>query len=385
MLLPADLPFAAKALIALSLAASLSLVSGRYVIGWLTSRGMQDGEGRKAAQKLNELNAGKARTPTMGGLFIMLSLLVSSLVVLPPGPVVWAVLGATLLTACLGAVDDWAKLRRKKGDGLRGRTKIVVQASAAALAAWVLAAELGNAADAIQIPGLALEIPLAGLFIPWAVMVTVGSSNAVNLSDGLDGLAGGMMVAALVAFAAVGWAVGSPEISAALGVTHVPAAADLALLALVAAGAVLGFLWYNVHPAQVFMGDTGSLALGTLLGMLALAMRQEVLLALVGGVFVAEAVSVMMQVGWFKLTKGKRIFRCAPLHHHFQYGGMSEVKVTLRFWIVAGVLAVAGLAVFSWPAMAGGGGNSEVSVAGDSAAGAMPDSQGNDMVMHGTR
>jgi len=354
MLLPENaLTLPLTAILAFAGAAVVTLALGRRVIPWLSARGMQDGEGRKASETLNELNAGKKHTPTMGGLFIMLALVVCAVIVLPANPVVWAVLGATLVTAALGAVDDWAKLHRRKGDGLRGRTKLVVQAVAAAGAAWVMMSEMGGVAESVFVPVIGVSIPLGVLFIPWAVFVTVGTSNAVNLSDGLDGLAGGMMLVALLAFAGIAFAVGSPELATTFNAPYVAGANDAGLLAMMAAGAVLGFLWFNVHPAQVFMGDTGSLALGTLLGLLALSMRQELLLAVVGAMFVAEAMSVMIQVGFFKLSKGRRVFRCAPLHHHFQFGGMSEVKVTLRFWLLAGVFAALGLTAFAWPTMSG--------------------------------
>ncbi len=354
MLLPESLPIGLRAVIALASGTVASLVLGRYVIRWLSARGVQDGEARKASETLNELNQGKARTPTMGGLFIMLALLVGAIIALPASAIsAWVILLAVLATAGLGAYDDWAKLNRTGRDGIRGRTKLLVQSAVALGAGAVFLSYLPVGSDSLWVPIAGWSIPLGAAFLPWAVLVTVGSSNAVNLSDVRDGLAGGMALICLLVFAAAGLIVGNADWAANFSVPHVPDVTSVAILALLLAGAVAGFLWFNVNPAQVFMGDTGSLAIGAALGLMAVAMRQELLLALAGAMFVAEALSVMLQVGYFKATGGKRILRCAPLHHHFQFGGWSEVRVTLRFWLLAGLFGCLGMVAFSWGALVG--------------------------------
>ena len=195
----------------------------------------------------------------------------------------------------------------------------------------------------LNVPGLGLSFQLGWFFVPWAALVIVGASNAVNLADGLDGLAGGCLVCATGAIALVAYACGHAGWAAYLGIPHLAGAGEMIVIAGGMIGGLLGFLWFNCHPASVFMGDTGSLSLGGLLGLLAVIARQELLLVVIGGVFVVEAASVILQVGWFRWTK-KRIFLCAPLHHHFQLKGWPEDKIVVRFWIAATLCAVSGLA-----------------------------------------
>jgi phospho-N-acetylmuramoyl-pentapeptide-transferase len=185
-------------------------------------------------------------------------------------------------------------------------------------------------------------VPLGLWFIPLAILVIVGSSNAVNLTDGLDGLAGGCLVFAIGAMAIMAYAGGHAGLAEYLGVARIPHANEMVVVAGAMLGGVLGFLWFNCHPAQVFMGDTGSLPLGGLLGLLAVVARQELLLLIVGGVFVVEALSVIIQVGWFRRT-GKRVFRCAPLHHHFEFLGWPETRIVVRFWIAGALCALFGM------------------------------------------
>lgn len=283
--------------------------------------------------ELNRLHRGKERTPTMGGLFIFAAwVLVAVFLVQWTWSIGWIVAG-TLAFVALGAVDDWRKARGK-GKGLSPRQKLLGQFAIASVVVGMLFWEQGHDAAIWQrsLPFLANQWPLGWVVLPLAVLTIVGSSNAVNLTDGLDGLAGGCVVVACIGLAAV-----------AVLLPHAAAYSDEVLILLAAAaGSVLGFLRYNLHPARVFMGDTGSLALGGFLGMAAVALRLELWLALAGGVFVLEAVSVILQVGFFKWTK-KRIFLCAPLHHHFEMLGWPEQKIVLRFWTAAALCAATGL------------------------------------------
>jgi phospho-N-acetylmuramoyl-pentapeptide-transferase len=242
----------------------------------------------------------------------------------------------------VGLADDVLKLRRSRG--LAPRTKLCGQLVVASIAAAMIYAE--QAAMPAQSP---LRLDLAGVslrlglwFVPLSVVVIVGASNAVNLADGLDGLAGGCLLCAAGAMGVADYLAGHADLAASLGLPHVAGAGEMAVLAAAMIGAVLGFLWFNCHPAQVFMGDTGSLPLGALLGLLAVVARQEMLLVVVGGVFVAEAASVIVQVGCFKWRR-RRVFRCAPLHHHFQFLGWPESRIVTRFWIASALCALLGL------------------------------------------
>jgi len=324
-------------------AAALCALLGRMVIPMLVRRKLNDGEPRKASEYLNLLHGSKKHTPTMGGVFLVPALLVAAgaggavLTIFGADPVkVWAALGiaafAVISHAALGFVDDYAKLTRRVGDGIRGRTKLAVQSCVALICCGAIVALIGPENASLHVFGW--QIHLGWAMAPLGAFVMVGASNAYNLTDGLDGLAGGTgavsfhalaLAAAMVALAGAG--------DADLGWTT-------AMLATAASGALVGFLFWNRHPAKVFMGDTGSLSFGALLGLVAVLGHIELVLAVAGGVFVAEAGSVMLQVAYFKATKGKRIFRCSPLHHHFQFGGWHETKVTRRF-IGAGMLLAA--------------------------------------------
>ena len=340
----------AMLVLALGLWLSAALVcvgAGRLVIPWLVKRKINDGEQRKASDYLRMLHSDKKNTPTMGGAFIVpawLSVVIvgaASLSMLgfdawrvwgSVGLGAWVVLG----NASLGFVDDYCKLTKRGKDGLSAKAKLaaqtVIAAAASTGACWLLGEE-----------GRVLILPFVSIEIGWwmvliGTFVIVGAGNAYNLTDGLDGLAGGTGSVAFYAMA------GGAGLLAALG--SAPALAlEAALLGSVASGALLGFLYWNRHPAKVFMGDTGSLSLGALLGLIAVMARLELLLAVVGGVFVVEALSVMLQVGYFKMSHGKRIFRCAPLHHHFQFGGWHETRVTRHFLAAACACAFVGLAL----------------------------------------
>ncbi len=321
----------------------LAVVLGPRLIRWLRSRYcepiMCDAE---AVRRLHEHKSG---TPTMGGLFIVAGLIGATCLFSDlTNPLVHAAIVLVVGFGLLGAVDDLIKLRGRR-NGLSARAKFLVQLFVATLVAAIVWEHHRHLPD-----GLALTLPLWGhvcdlgpMFFPLAVLVLVGSSNAVNLTDGLDGLAGGCLLTTTAAMTAVVYAAGHAEMAQYLAIPRIPGAGELTIPAAALVGGVLGFLWFNCHPAQVFMGDTGALPLGGLLGLLALASRQEWLLVIVGGVFVAEAGSVILQVGSFKLRR-KRIFRCAPLHHHFQLVGWPEGKIVVRFWIAGALCALAGLA-----------------------------------------
>ncbi len=295
----------------------------------------------------------KQRTPTMGGLLILLSVAVSTLLWADlTNPFVWIVLAVTLLFGAIGALDDWHKLRRREAQdyahryrGLSARTKFAAETLIALVAAWAMArlqpSPLGTS---LAVPFFKdLLIPLGSLFPLFGALVMVGAANAVNLTDGLDGLVSGPAAIAAGSFALIAYLAGNAVFARYLGIPHVPGTGELAVFCGAIIGALMGFLWYNAPPASVFMGDTGALAVGGALGAVAVATKHELVLAIVGGLFVLETVSVIVQVASFKLT-GRRVFRMAPLHHHFQKLGWQEETIVVRFWIIAAVLALLGLA-----------------------------------------
>jgi phospho-N-acetylmuramoyl-pentapeptide-transferase len=281
----------------------------------------------------------------MGGTLILLAIIVSTLLWADLRNLyVWIVIGVTVAFGLLGFVDDYRKLILRNPKGLSAREKLFWQ-SIVAIGVGTL---LYFRADQPQLTSLLVPylkdviLPLGILFIPLAYLVIVGTSNAVNLTDGLDGLA--IMPTVLVggALGIFAWVAGNVIFARYLGVPHVPGAGELLVFCAAMAGAGLGFLWFNTYPAQVFMGDIGALSLGGALGTVAVIVRQEIVLLIMGGIFVAETVSVMMQVASFRMT-GKRIFRMAPLHHHFELKGWPEPKVIVRFWIVTVILVLVGL------------------------------------------
>jgi phospho-N-acetylmuramoyl-pentapeptide-transferase len=320
----------------------LALAGGPALIAWLAARFREPV--KSASAEILRLHGAKRATPTMGGIFIVGGLVAGAAVF---GDWTNAYLPIALLLAValgsLGACDDWIKMSTPRR-GLSARAKLAAQIAIALVASWAvyrLHAPLQG--------GLALSLPwcepfeLGWMFVPLAALVVVASSNAVNLADGLDGLAGGCLLCATAALAVVAYAAGHAGWAAYLGIPHIAGAGEMAVVAAALVGGLLAFLWFNCHPASVFMGDAGSLPLGGLLGLVAVVARQELLLVAIGGVFVVEAVSVIVQVAVFRATR-KRVFRCAPLHHHFQLKGWPEDKIVVRFWIAAALCAVAGLA-----------------------------------------
>jgi len=282
----------------------------------------------------------KAGTPTMGGLLIVLGIVVPTLLwASPTSPAVWLVVLVTLGFGAIGFYDDYLKLAKRNAVGLSGRFKLIWQVIIALAAVYVIY-RVYPESTRISMPFFKNVNPdLGWLFIPFAVFVIVGTSNAVNLTDGLDGLAIGQMLVASATFMVLSYLTGHSRLAEYLQIPYVAAASELALLCGAILGAGLGFLWFNTYPAQVFMGDVGALSLGGALGTIAVIIRSEILLAIVGGIFVLEAVSVIIQVVSFKAT-GKRVFRMAPLHHHFELKGWAEPKVIVRFWIISVILAL---------------------------------------------
>ena len=288
----------------------------------------------------------KRGTPTMGGLMILSGLLVATLLwANPANPYVWVVLGVTLSFGVVGFYDDYLKVTKQTDAGIAGRTRLIVEAVIAVIACTLLA-HLGHGpiATSLVFPFVKeLAINLGWGFFLLGAFVIVGAGNAVNLTDGLDGLAIVPVMIAAASFGLISYLAGNAVFAEYLQIHYVAGSGELAIICGAVIGAGLGFLWFNAPPASIFMGDTGSLSLGGLLGTVAVAIKHEIVLAIIGGLFVLEAVSVIVQVVSFKLT-GKRVFKMAPIHHHFEQLGWTEPQIVIRFWIVAVVLALAGLA-----------------------------------------
>mgnify|MGYP001599095083 CR=1 FL=1 len=288
----------------------------------------------------------KKGTPTMGGLMILSSLLVSTLLwANPMNPYVWIVLGVTLAFGLIGFYDDYLKVTKQSHAGISGRTRLLIEAVIAVIACIALM-RLGRPpiATSLVFPFFKeLVFNLGWFFIVVGAFVIVGAGNAVNLTDGLDGLAIVPVMIAAASFGLISYLAGNAVFADYLQIHFVSGTGELAVLCGAVIGAGLGFLWFNAPPASIFMGDTGSLSLGGMLGAIAVATKHEIVLGVIGGLFVLEAVSVIVQVVSFKLT-GKRVFKMAPIHHHYEQMGWTEPQIVIRFWIVAVVLALAGLA-----------------------------------------
>ena len=286
----------------------------------------------------------KSGTPTMGGLMVLGASLVSCLLWTDYHSslvrIMWEVIG---LFALIGLHDDYLKIKRRRNEGLSGKQKLLLQAFFGIMAGWALYSTPGYN-PTLTVPGIkTIMLDLGPWYILFAGLVLVATSNAVNLTDGLDGLAIGPIIMASGTYMILAYCVGNAVIARYLQLTGVPGASEVAVVLASLIGAGLGFLWFNTYPAQLFLGDVGSLSLGAALGLAALIVKQEILLILVGGIFVIEAMSVIMQVTFFKATRGRRLFRMAPLHHHFELKGWAEPKVIVRFWIIAIILSLAGL------------------------------------------
>ncbi len=322
----------------------ICFILGPYLIELLSKKQI----GQVVRDDGPESHLKKAGTPTMGGILILIAVALATLLwTRLDNLYVWVVLFVFLGMGSIGFVDDYIKLKRMP-KGLSAKQKLLFQSIVALIATALLflgdgIPKLQNFDTSIYFPFFKDVTPTIGwLFIPWMIFIIVGSSNAVNLTDGLDGLAIGPVMTAAVTFLILAYISGHSQIASYLNVANVDQTGELAIFCGTLVGASLGFLWYNTYPAQVFMGDVGALGIGGALGTVALAIKQEILWALVGGIFVMEALSVIMQVTSFKLT-GKRIFRMAPIHHHFELKGWAEPKVIVRFWIISIILSLLAL------------------------------------------
>lgn len=287
----------------------------------------------------------KHGTPTMGGLLIIFASLVSIFLWANLSqPIIWLIIICFLLFAALGFRDDLLKIKNKSNQGLTARQKLLGQLIISLAVGWYLYQSPAYS-TILYVPVFKeITIDLGFFYIPFAALVICGASNAVNLTDGLDGLAAGPTVIACLTYMVFIYFAGNARFAQYLQIPFVPGAAEVTVLLAAVVGAVVGFLWFNTYPAQIFMGDVGSLSLGAVLGVAALIAKQELILIVVGGLFVLEALSVIIQVGWFKISGGRRVFRMAPLHHHFELKGWAEPKIIVRFWLIAAILAMVGLA-----------------------------------------
>ncbi|MCK4914333.1 MAG: phospho-N-acetylmuramoyl-pentapeptide-transferase [Planctomycetes bacterium] len=347
-----------RSLVAALVSFAIAILFGPAIIRWLMRKKIGD-QPQFHHTALNELTKEKINTPTMGGLIIILAALSATLLFAKlNNPFVQKAIVLVIWFGVLGSVDDWLKLtshiRHRSRDGLKPWEKLIFQIGGAVLISSFLYADFANIADGklFWLPFYKHGIPLAGwLFVLIAIFYISATSNAVNLTDGMDGLAAGCVGMVSVVLAILCY-VASERMTSTSPVTWasylllpaIPQAGELGIFYSAIVGAVLGFLWYNSHPAQVFMGDTGALPLGAAMGYGALVTRNEILLLVIGGVFVMELLSVILQVGYFKYTGGKRIFKCAPIHHHFHLSGWSEPQVVVRFWLLAAVFAAIAMA-----------------------------------------
>ncbi len=323
-------------------ALSICFLIGPRLIAWLRSK--QAG-GQPIRADGPETHFKKRGTPTMGGLMILVSVTISTLLWSDlRNQYVWLALVVMIGFGAIGFVDDYLKLTKQNVKGLAGKKKLTWQIIISSCVAIGIFYSLPTGLyNTLAIPFFkSALLPLGVLFMPFAVLVMIGASNAVNLTDGLDGLAIVPVAIAAACFGLIAYLVGNTIYADYLQIHYVPGSGELAVLCGALIGGAMGFLWYNAPPAMVFMGDTGSLSLGGVLGTIAVITKHELVLAIIGGLFVAETVSVMIQVAYFKMT-GRRVFLMAPLHHHFEKHGWSEPTIVIRFWIIAVILAMVGL------------------------------------------
>ena len=316
----------------------IGLLIGPKFIGWLRIR---QGKGQPIRDDGPISHLAKRGTPTMGGLMILTSVSVAMILWMDfSNPYLWACLFITVGFGLIGFLDDYDKVTKKSHKGVSGKVRLLAEFIVAGIGCWIILRGTGTELYIPFVQGRVVDI--GPFYILFAATVVVGAGNAVNLTDGLDGLATMPVIIASLAFLVITYLVGNAVFAEYLGVPHVLGAGDLTVLCSAIVGAGLAFLWFNAPPAAVFMGDTGSLALGGALGAIAVATQHEIVLAIVGGLFVLEAASVIIQVFFYKRT-GKRVFKMAPIHHHFEQMGWSEPTVVIRFWIISFVLALAGL------------------------------------------
>jgi len=322
----------------------ISIIFGPYLIRKLYQFKVGQQIRKDECPPLHLLHKNKQGTPTIGGILILASVAISSLLWMRLDNIyTWVVLFVFLSLGALGFVDDYLKVKHKQSLGLKAKSKLVVQIFIAVVVVTVLTYTENKFPLYVPFYKYPVFHDMGIYFVILAILVIVGASNAVNLTDGLDGLAIGTITSVALSFTALAWLVSNVKWSGYLNIYYVPRASELTIFCAALVGAGLGFLWYNAYPAMVFMGDTGSLALGGAVGVVALLIRKEVLLLIIGGIFVIEALSVILQVASFRITKGKRIFKMAPIHHHFEMKQWPETRVTVRFWILALICALAGL------------------------------------------
>ncbi|RMG58045.1 MAG: phospho-N-acetylmuramoyl-pentapeptide-transferase [Deltaproteobacteria bacterium] len=317
----------------------IAFLFGKPLIRYLKMRQV----GQPIREDGPETHFSKEGTPTMGGVLIILGTVIPTLLwARLDNPFVWIVLFATISFGLIGFVDDYRKVIRNHSEGLRPRVKFSLQILCA-LVVGVLIFFWAGKDSRIMVPFFKKVTPDIGLlYLPFAVLIIVGASNAVNLTDGLDGLAIGPSIICLGTYMLFAYVAGHVKIARYLQIIYVPGAGELAVFCGAMAGAGMGFLWYNAYPAEIFMGDTGSLAIGAAVATVAVIVKQEILLAIVGGIFVVEALSVIIQVTSYKTTR-KRVFRMAPIHHHFEKAQVPEAKIVVRFWLIAVILALIGI------------------------------------------
>lgn len=302
----------------------------------------------KARQQVREdgpaSHLAKSGTPVMGGILIILSVAVSTVLWQDfSSSYTWIVLLALIAFGLIGFLDDFLKVSRKSSKGMQAGVKFSGQIILAIGLVFYLYFAGNGSAHYLYLPFVKFPVlDMQAAYIPFAVVLLVGTSNAVNLTDGLDGLATGLLILVGITLALLSYLTGRADYAGYLNIPYIEGSGELAVICLALVGACVGFLWYNTHPAEVFMGDTGSLSLGSAIGIIALIIKKELLLIIVGGVFVLEAVSVIIQVVGFKLT-GKRVFKMAPLHHHFEILGWAETKIVVRFWILGGMFSIIAL------------------------------------------
>jgi phospho-N-acetylmuramoyl-pentapeptide-transferase len=328
--------------------AALTALVISFIFGpWLIEQMRRIKAGQYIREEGPKSHQMKAGTPTMGGILINIAIVIPTILWADiSNPYIWIVLFVTFAYGAIGFVDDYRKLVKKQNMGLSAREKFSMQigvALAAGLAIAYLPSIHNNYSTVLTFPFFkTLHLNLGFLYIPFIIVVLVGASNGVNLTDGLDGLAIGSTLIVAVTYTILTYAAGNFRVADYLRIAWVPQAGELAVFCGAMVGASLGFLWFNAHPAEIFMGDVGSLALGGAIGCLAVMIKQEILLGFVGGLFVLEGMSVVLQVASFKLT-GRRIFKMSPLHHHFELSGWRETKVVVRFWIIAIIFAMLAL------------------------------------------
>ncbi|MBR4159183.1 MAG: phospho-N-acetylmuramoyl-pentapeptide-transferase [Spirochaetia bacterium] len=326
----------------------ISLIMGPGVIRWLKAKKL----GQEVRADGPQTHLVKEGTPTMGGILIIFAIVISVLLWQDlRNSFTWLSLFAVLGFGAIGFTDDWLKITRKNSEGLSPRRKLLGQIIISAVIVILIYLNRNDNTTMLYVPFYKYPVcDLGILYIPFGIIILVGASNAVNLTDGLDGLAIGLVFLVAIGFAILAYITGRADFAAYLNIPFMSGCSELSVLSLAIIGASIGFLWFNCHPAEMFMGDTGSLSLGGIIGLMALLLKKEILLIFIGGVFVIEALSVIIQCVYFKYTKkhsadheGKRVFLMTPIHHHFEKMGWKETRVITRFWIIGGLFVVLAL------------------------------------------